>query len=250
MNREPPDRIKDICHYFSNHLQNILGEKLHGIYIFGGASSSDSFPKGDIDFHVILSGELTEEEKKLINEMHEDIEEKFPPLGIGMDGYYILLEDACRKSPPRSQMWENAVDKSWALHCEHIRGGHCIVVYGPNPLEIYPEMSWSEIEKALDVEMNYVKKYLEEYPHYSILNLCRLAYSYQAGDVVISKGEAADWALENFPEWKKLIELSIKTYSGDATETDRKYLLSEVENFMKFSVKRIDEINANSNNQK
>ncbi|MDP8239376.1 MAG: DUF4111 domain-containing protein [Candidatus Hatepunaea meridiana] len=225
---------------FVNGLKGILGTKLHGAYIYGAAAFPDAVPTGDIDFHVILKSALSGSERSELEMFHESLAEKYPPLGGDMDGYYILLDDARREAPPRSQMWGRAIDDSWALHREHIRAGRCIVLHGPEPTEIYPSASWSEIENALYGELDYVEKHLHEYPDYCILNLCRLIYSFETRDVVVSKAQTSDWACEALPEWKHHIEPARKSYACQATAEEKQFMLAEVGAFLEFARARIE----------
>lgn len=225
---------------FVNGLRSILGEKLHGAYIYGATAFPDAVPTGDIDFHVILKSGLTDSERSALEMFHESLAEKYPPLGVDMDGYYILLYDARRKAPPKSQLWGYATDDSWALHCEHIRAGRHIVLHGPDPKDIYPPASWSEIETALYGELDYVEKHLHEYPDYCILNLCRLIYSFETRDVVVSKAQTADWAFDALPEWKRHIELARKSYDRQTTAEERQFMLTEVGALLKFALTRIE----------
>jgi hypothetical protein len=128
-------QVSTIGQAFVKGLKRILGEKLYAAYIFGAAAFPDAVPTGDVDFHVILQSELTEDERSELETFHESLAEQFPSLGGEMDGYYILLSDARRTAPPRSQMWKRASDDSWALHREHMRAGRRIVLYGPEPRE-------------------------------------------------------------------------------------------------------------------
>lgn len=239
MKKYPSEKISNICKYFLNSLKDIFGRKLFGVYIYGGAAFPDSFPTGDIDFHVILRETLTERESLAIDALHKSLAQNFPPLGGEMDGYYILLEDTREKSPPKSQMWDGATDNSWALHCEHLRSGRCIVLHGPDPKQVYPPMTWPELESALQGELDYVEKHLRDYPDYCILNLCRLMYSLKTKDVVISKAEAAEWANNAFPEWRRHIELAKKSYARKTTPQDRQFMLSEVKGFLRFACEYI-----------
>ncbi|NQT33965.1 DUF4111 domain-containing protein [bacterium] len=225
---------------FVNGLKRILGEKLHGAYIYGAAAFPDAVPTGDIDFHVILKSGLTDSERSELEMFHESLAEKYPPLGGDMDGYYILLDDARREAPPRSQMWGCATDDSWALHREHIRAGRHIVLYGQEPTEIYPPASWSEIESALYGELDYVEKHLHEYPDYCILNLCRLIYSFETRDVSVSKAQTSDWACDALPEWKRHIELARKSYARQVTAEEKKFMLAEVGALLEFARTRIE----------
>jgi hypothetical protein len=224
---------------FRDGLLAILGSKLIGVYLYGAVAFPESAPTNDIDYHVILKEALTEDERSALQALHKSLAERFPPLRAELDGYYLLLEDACRETPPRSQMWNGAIDHSWALHCEHIRAGRRIVLFGQNPDEIYPPAKWPEIEGALLGELDFVEKHLHDYPDYCILNLCRLMYSFETSDVVISKAMAAQWAYEALPDWRLYIDLARKSYAGLGTAQERELMLSEIDELLEFARVRI-----------
>lgn len=216
-------------------LREIIGEHLHGFYIYGAAAFPDDFPTGDIDFHVILNEPLTGAERAKLERLHENLARDFPPLGAETDGYYLLLKDARQKEIPKSQMWRRAKDKSWALHRAHILAGRCLILHGPDPKEIYRPAAWEEIERALAHEFRYVKKHLGQYPDYAILQLCRLIYSFRGGDVVVSKAETAGWAAETFPQWQPLIDLAKKNYARRKTAGEREALQRGAAEFFDFA---------------
>jgi hypothetical protein len=236
-----PDEIQDLCRAFLRGLQATLGSKLHGVYLYGALAFPEGGPTGDVDFHVILTERLNDGEKSDLNALHATLAREFPPLGVGMDGYYILLEEARQTSPPRHQLLVNVVDNSWALHRAHIRAERCIVLHGPDPRQIYPEASWAELVSALQGELDYVAKHLADYPDYCVLNLCRLMYSFDTRDVVTSKRASAEWAYEVFPEWRPHIEAAKKSYDRRATTQDKQLLKSGVKDFFDFASERIGE---------
>ncbi|UCC79106.1 MAG: DUF4111 domain-containing protein [Candidatus Zixiibacteriota bacterium] len=240
-------QIETACGAFLDGLKEILGEKLYGVYIYGAAAFPGTFPLIDIDFHVILKSDLTEDERSRLERLHEELDRDYPPPGEIFDGYYILLEAARKKSYPGSQMWENAVDDSWALHRAHILAGRHITLYGPDPKEIYPPPTWPEIEDPLYGELDYIEKNLQKYPAYCVLNLCRLIYSFETGDVVISKEQASDWALKNLQGWEKYIETAVKLYCRQATTEDEKSVLSEIGKFLEYAKERIDRSSRKNN---
>lgn len=232
-------QIDIICQTFVHGIKAILGKKLYGAYIYGAAAFPDAMPTRDIDFHVILKSNLTPDEKLRLEKLHESLAQKFASLGE-LDGYYILLRDALCKTPPRSQMWERVTDNSWALHREHILAGRCIILYGPEPKEIYQPATWPEIETALYGELDYVEKHLLDYPDYCILNLCRLIYSFETRDVVISKFQASEWACNALQKWRRHIELARKSYDCQATQEERRFMHAEVGKFLEFAKLRIE----------
>ena len=241
-------QIEIINQEFAGGLLAVLGDKLHAVYVYGAAAFDDSLPTGDIDFHVLLKDHLTEKEKQALENIHKEVAKKYPPLGEELDGYYILLEDAKKSTPPKSEMWQCATDYAWALHREHIRAGRYITLYGGDPKEIYLPSTWKEIEKALFDEILYIKKHLNKYPDYCILNLCRLIYSFKTRNVVISKAKASEWAYEAIPEWKWLVQLARKSYERKATEEDRKVMLKGIDKFFKYATFQIDQLRDGTKN--
>ena len=235
-----PEGIKDLCGALLDGLNTALGENLYGVYLYGAFAFPEGGATGDIDFHVILNNALYEREKLALNELHGILARDYPPLGVGLDGYYLLLEEAQRTMPPKHQLIVDMVDNSWALHRAHIRAGRCIVLQGPDPRQVYPEVSWPELESALEGELEYVEEHLAEYPAYCILNLCRLIYSFETKDVVVSKMGSAIWAYETYSEWRPHIDAARREYEGSATAEEKELIRQEIGDFFDFSWRHIE----------
>jgi predicted nucleotidyltransferase len=235
------DEVQDLCRAFVEGLDVVLGEKLYGVYLYGAIVFPEGGATGDIDFHVILAETLDEQEKAALRGLHTKLSEDYPPLGGELDGYYILLEEARQTPPPKHQWMEGVVDGAWALHREHILAGRCKVLRGPDPRTIYPETTWVELAEALEKEKEYVEAHLRDYPAYCVLNLCRLMYSHETRDVVISKRASAAWARERYAEWQSHIDAAIRAYDHKETAKDRELLSTEVEDLFEFASERIRE---------
>lgn len=80
-------QVNIIGQTFADALKDIFGEKLYGAYIYGAVAFSDTLPTGDIDFHVILKSNPTDNERSKLEELHKSLAKKFPPLGGELDGY-------------------------------------------------------------------------------------------------------------------------------------------------------------------
>jgi hypothetical protein len=182
-----PAHLEPLCTAFIRGLDAVLGAKLCAVYLYGAIAFPEGDASGDVDFHVIVREPLTDIEKTGLKDLHAALARGFPPSGADMDGYYLLLDDARRTTPPAHQFLPGVSDQSWALSCAHMRAGRYIRLRGPDPAEIYPAVSWPELEAALWHEHDFIVKHLAEYPDYCILNLCRLIYSFQTRDVVVSK---------------------------------------------------------------
>ena len=144
-------------------------------------------------------------------------------------------------------MWAEATDDSWALHREHIRAGRQISLYGQDLRSIYPAATWEELELALESELYFVEKNLAKDPAYCILNLCRLVYSFETGDVVISKAAAAEWAAAEMAEWKSLIDMAVRSYLGETSQQDHYIMQSEAANMLDAAKKNIGESRKGAN---
>jgi len=238
---ELPNEVRELCLTFLQGLNDVLGEKMHGLYIYGAVAFPEGGATGDVDFHVILSGVLDEREKGEFKALHAALARDYPPLGGELDGYYILLEDACQTSLPAHQWLEGVVDDSWALHRAHILAGRCIVLHGPDPVDVFPVATWPELAEALQRELDFVEAHLDEYPAYCVLNLCRLMYSYETRDVVVSKRASAKWARVAYPEWQRPIDVAEKVYDQKETTVEQEFLRSDVKRFFDFACGRIQE---------
>lgn len=236
-----PDEFQALCQALLDGLDAALGDKLVGIYLYGALTFPEGGSTGDIDFHVILRDALDEGQRTAVNDLHATLARDFPPLGAELDGYYILLADARQTSPPQHHLLPEIVDNSWALHRAHILAGRCFVLRGPDPRDIFPPATWPELESALYGELDYVKNHLADYPAYCVLNLCRLIYSFETKDVVVSKRGAAAWAYDALPQWRPHIEAARRSYDGRATTQDRELLRSEVKGLYDFACRRIQE---------
>ncbi|HEY94249.1 MAG TPA: DUF4111 domain-containing protein [Dehalococcoidia bacterium] len=235
-----PISVQKVCDTLVDGLKNILRRKLYGIYMYGAAVFPDSGPITDIDCHVILRESLTDRNRENIFRFYSKLKDDYPPLSSELDVWYILLEDAKKSSPPHHHLKPGMYDESWALHCAHIRAGRYITLYGPDPDDIFPTPSWEEITAALNHEIEYIKNNLK-YPAYCVLNLCRILYSFQERDAVVSKRFSGIWAGGTFPMWLSLIQAALRTYEGKDTSADESQLQAEIENFLEFALKFIDE---------
>ena len=238
-----PQEVQTVCTSLLDGLKAALDENLHGVYLYGAMVFPESRYIQDIDFHVIVKRPLTANENEEIRYLHKALANEFPPLGAELDGWYILLDDAQQVSPPRHQVYPDLFDDSWAFHRAHIRAGYCIILHGPDLRQILPTPTWSELVTDLEVARRFAERHLSKYPDYCVLNLCRLIYSYKMKDAVISKRAAAEWVLDRFATWGRLVEAALRSYEKEKREDDRRLLESETERFYQFACDRIKESN-------
>lgn len=244
-----PSPVVALCQAFLDGLPHALGDNLCGVYLYGALAFPDSRDSvQDVDYHVILEAPLEDPARRAVDELRRRLAADFSPLGEELDGYFITLDDARRTAPPPTQMWplwRTPVDAAWALHCAHIRAGRCVVLSGPDPLDVYPVPSWPEIEAALYGEIRYVDHHLEDAAAYCVLNACRLMYSFETRDVVTSKRAAATWAIGTLsPRWQAPVAAALRVYGGQDDGEDRSVLERDVRSFVAAAWNRIARIRA------
>lgn len=232
-----PSELEPLCQGLLRGLERILGETLSGVYLYGAIAFPEGGATGDIDFHVLLTAPPGGTQREALAGLHASLARDYPPMGAELDGYYILLEDALHSARPQHQLLPGVYDNSWALHRAHLRAGRCIVLHGPEPGQFLPAPSWPELESALQWELDYVAAHLADAPAYCVLNLCRLIYTFQTHDVVMSKRASAAWGVSRFPDWRLLIEAALLSY--DQRPTSKELLPSRAAAFFDFACEQI-----------
>lgn len=233
-----PEEATHLLDTFIQGLQDILGDKLYGVYMYGASVFPDSGPLQDIDCHLIIRERLTETERILYLSLYREVGERFPDFRDDLDAYVILLESAKGHQVPQHQVLMDIYDHSWALHCAHIRAGYYRILYGPEPEEIFPAPGWDAVDKALQHELKFVLDH-PQYPAYGILNLCRILYSYHSKDPAVSKQFSGRWGQAHFPEWAALIQAARRFYSREHTPQDITRMEHKREAFFSFMQSKI-----------
>jgi hypothetical protein len=238
-----PTSVRPLIAAFRVQLANIVGRNLVGAYLFGSIAFSGFDPRsGDIDFYVLIRRPLTVSQKRDLDRMHRALSDKFH-YGERLDGFYITLIKARKRSTPRrlpfaanGKLHEGGRDNVWALHRQHLRQGACVVLHGPRPVTFLPSVSWNEITRALIAEFSYAKRIADKYPSYSVLNACRIVYTFKNKDGVVSKIQAAHWATSTMPHhWKPLIRSALRVYLKKPRRGDQKSLKNNSQAFLRFA---------------
>jgi streptomycin 3"-adenylyltransferase len=218
----------------------VLGQNLLSLFLLGSAVFPGFEPHlADIDFHAVTERALEASEERGLADLHARLASELS-LGRLLDGYYVRRELAVEAEPPgevlgvaagRVRPGSRRDAGGWALERAHVHAGACAVLSGVHPRTLYAEPSAAELWAALHDELEQLAAALEPHLAYSVLNLCRLAYSLRTGDVVVSKVRSADWALRELPQqWRPLIEEALRLYRGGRGSLPR----GEVDAFYRF----------------
>jgi Domain of unknown function (DUF4111) len=199
-----------------SELAAALGGQLHALYLYGAVTFPESEGAGDIDYHAIISGPVTESLRAAYRLARDHLAAR--PGCDDLDGWVISLEAARGGQPPAHLILPGLHDNAWALHRAHWLAGRCVVLHGQDPAEIVAAPAWSEQRAGLEAELAFLRAEPPEHGAYAVLNACRIVRSLEDRNVVQSKFGSAAWALDHLsPELGPAISAALDTYRGEAT---------------------------------
>lgn len=222
---ELPPAVREACARLSTGLSGLLGRDLVALWAYGAATFPDRPARlGDVDTHAVLAGRPDTDASIAIDRLHETIAEE---CGIEWDSWYILESDARKADPPRHALRTDLVDDAWALHRAHWLAGQVVVLHGRSPAELVTAPTRAELEEGLREELLYIDELIAQgrddagHAAFMVWNACRIMYSLETRDVVVSKRASALWALENLPStWHPAIRAAGRVYDDQPSKDD------------------------------
>ncbi len=234
-----------------------LSKNIVGAYLHGSIAFPEYNPEaGDIDFYVVVHRSPNRSEIRSLDRLHRSLAAKFQ-FGRKLDGFYISNAAVRRRENPKDLVYgahgrihRGGSDDAWALHREHFAHSAYIRLYGPKASRIFPRAKWPEIRSALYRQLVYARRIIDSDPWWSVLNLCRLVYSFKIGRIAVSKLGAANWALKSLPSrWRPLIRSAVKTYKGTVDRRDRTIPGRDAGKFLGFASVRVIAFDIASNSR-
>ena len=229
-----PAEVRRACMRLGEELATLPGLDLVALWAYGAMTRPDR-PRGpgDVDTHGVLGFRPGPHTVRRIDEVHDAIARD---LGIEWDSWYILEEDARRAQPPRHAFREAYVDRAWSLHRAHWLAGEHVTLLGSTPGGLVVPPTWPELLDGLRHELSFIVRQREEGRHdaphaaYAVSNACRILYSVENRNVVVSKRAAALWALDHAPaDWHPAIRRALLVYDGELAGDDAAILNSSVD---------------------
>ena len=237
----PPEQLPEVARTAWTRLRDelvpILGDDLVAIWAYGGTVAVEGPPRSaDLDTYVIVGRAIGPGMGRTIDDIHDAIA---ADTGLGLDAWYVVEADARRPEAPRYAYRSERRDTSWAINRAHWLAGRYARVYGPEPAEIVPPPTRSELEVELDREVEHLERHVAEgdtdpeEATYAILNGSRILRTLATGDPAVSKRAAGQWALEHLPvRWHSALRAAGRAYDGQPTTEDTELLASEMAPFV------------------
>lgn len=216
--------VRDFLDAYLHRLQEAVGDRLLGVYLHGSMALRAFDPDtSDVDAAVVLDGELTDADRRLLSDIHASLP-RCPAYSLEVS--YMSADVArhwdpgnCRHLEFDGEKLKSEPQGSDSVFMRHVVREKGIVLAGRPAGELFdpvrPDDLRSAARRTLDnwwrpmlVPTSGHRQLLARdplYQTYGILTMCRALYTVWFGDVV-SKPVAAAWALRTLdPRWHPLI---------------------------------------------
>ncbi|MBR6307693.1 MAG: DUF4111 domain-containing protein [Lachnospiraceae bacterium] len=239
---------------FVEQSQDILGDRLVGIYLHGSAVMGCFNPdKSDIDLIAIVDSPISDDVKRKCMDMVVALNEDAPAKGIEMS---IVTKAVCnpfvyptpfelhfsamhigwyRDNPEDYVKKMNGTDEDLAAHFTIIKKrGKCLC--GAPIDEVFGEVPKADYMDSIRNDIADAEEDIIDNPMYIILNLTRVL-AYKREGLILSKKEGGEWALKNLPEeYYALIQEAMReyaegtpgTYDEEKSKKYAGYMLGEI----------------------
>ncbi|HKW21137.1 MAG TPA: aminoglycoside adenylyltransferase domain-containing protein [Ktedonobacterales bacterium] len=219
-----PVAVRPVLSLLLSGIQDILGDQLVGLYLYGSLSSGDFDPaSSDVDFVAVTRGAIAENDPafEYLREMHERIAARGLPFADHLEGSYIpqaawrRYDPADAHHPTIGHDWPFKLgfhDANWVIERAIVRE-RGVILFGPPPETLTDPISPQQLRAATCQQLTDVwRRRIDDpdwpraglYPAFAVLTLCRALYTLQHS-AFCSKPVAAAWAAQTHPDWEPMI---------------------------------------------
>ncbi len=219
----PDAELNALLHDLVRNAQRILGGHFVGAYLQGSFAIGDWDEDSDVDFLVVMEGDLSEAEISALQVLHGQLYDQPTHWAKHLDGSYFPKEYLAKEDVAHHELWyldntsrelirsphDNTLVLRWILRERGITlaGIDPHLLIDPVPTvnlrrEVLARMKWWADEVFRDPPE------LDNgwYQPYAVLSFCRMLKTLQSG-AVVSKLAGARWAQTTLDErWRDLIE--------------------------------------------
>jgi Domain of unknown function (DUF4111)/Nucleotidyltransferase domain len=213
-------------------IQNILGDRLVGLYLYGSLATGGFTPGvSDVDLLAATSDDVTASDLGPLREMHAALVHRHPDWDDRIEIAYLSTTALGSFKERRASLAITSPGEplhiidagvDWLMNWHHLQ--HCgRRLFGPPPTFITPTTHDEFIESLRDHVRNaddwIARVDNRRAQSYVVLTLCRSLVAFQSGRNV-SKQKAADWVRQRHPEWRGLIADALAAREDPASGSD------------------------------
>ena len=247
-----PD-IDELLSSLLGELQGVLGEKIAGLYLYGSLVTGDfDRERSDIDLVAVLSSDLGDTDLKQLHRMHDDFVDTRPDWDDRIEVAYVTATalktfrthtSTIAVISPGEPFHTKEAGREWLMNWWMVREVG-VKLYGPPPTECIGPISREEFVESAREHTQLWGEWvydMRQRPQqaYVILTMCRALYAFDTGRQT-SKGQAARWARERFPQWAALIEEALVWRDlGDDEDIDHEATFPETVRFVRFAMEQV-----------
>jgi len=265
----PYPELREALYAFVNEITAELAENLIGVYLVGSIASGDFDLDSDVDFLVVTKTELTETNRKSLQEIQVKIHDIDCYPAKHLEGSYISIADLNNWGTVGekklyyfdngSTTFEQSIhDNQW--HVRWILRERGITLIGQKPQTIMQSIPLYELSNEIKTVMLQVMKLFEDEINrplsffnskfgqsFAVLTYCRMLHTLHTG-TVHSKMAAVKWAKQFVePKWVRIIDQAWNEREGvrfgvKIGQRAELTLLYETLEFIKYAVAQIDNI--------
>jgi hypothetical protein len=263
----PYPELREVLNTFVDAIQAELAENLVGVYLVGSLASGDFDLDSDVDFLVVTNTELTERNRKSLQEIQVKIQAMDCYPAKHLEGSYISIADLndwgsvgekqLDYFDNGSTTFEESIhDNQW--HVRWILRERGITLIGPKPETILQAIPLDKLSNEIKATMLLVMKLFEEEidrplsffnsrfgQSFAVLTYCRMLHTLHT-ETVQSKKACVTWARQFVePRWVKIIDQAWQEREGvrfgvKIGQRAERTLLYETLEFIKYALAVID----------
>jgi len=203
--------------------RRVLGEALVGLYLYGSLVSGDFDREiSDIDLLAVTTRDVEETTFQQLATVHDDVLARFEFWKWRLEVAYLsqraLRTFRTERSPiavvsPGEPFHIKDAGHEWLINWWVVRN-QAKTLYGPSPDTLIGPISTEEYRQEVRSHTREWTQWIEESTErpgqaYAILTLCRALYAWNKGEQV-SKRQAAEWAIEAYPQQADVIRQAIQ----------------------------------------
>ncbi len=245
--------IDDLLNDLLARIQDVLGQKLVGVYLYGSLVWGDfDHRSSDIDLVIAISSDIDAQEFSNLDSMQLRFVATYPHWNGRIEIVYVSTaalrtfkshSSQIAVISPGEPFHFKETDPGWLMNWFMVQE-QGRTLFGPAPTTLIDHISKEEFIQTVKAHAARWGEWIYDSrtrpsQAYASLTMCRALYTCTYG-VQVSKRKAAEWAAQELPEWAGLINSALQWRAAWRDETiDHAASVPDTLRFVQFMIARI-----------